>query len=363
MLRRAWRRLVGEWKTLIERPVSGDEMSEAMQQASLPHFGFYLMLGLAAVIATFGLLSDSAPAIIGAMIIAPLMAPIISLSYGVAATNRKLAGRSLVTTVTGTVLVIGLAWLGTQGLGLRIAGSEILNRTTPTLLDLGIAMASGAAAAFAYSRRSIMSSIAGVAIAVALVPPLAVTGIGLAQVQAVGADIGRPLALFGLEQGGREIAAGAFLLFLTNLSGIVVVAGLVFLIQNYGDRLKGGLALIFVAAISLGLLKPLGVSLDRIYVRSQVLSVFARLGQEGQELFTPSAKLFGISVDFRGEVVHVSVTATAARDRVTMIQDRMNLFREKLKQSLKRPVEVDARVVLVDVFQYRSVEEKSGNSE
>ncbi|MEA3410704.1 MAG: DUF389 domain-containing protein, partial [Pseudomonadota bacterium] len=101
MLRRAWRRLVGEWKTLVEKPVSSAEMNEAMQQASIPYFGFYLMLGLAAVIATFGLLSDSSPAIIGAMIIAPLMAPIISLSYAVVANDGQLAGRSMVTMVTG----------------------------------------------------------------------------------------------------------------------------------------------------------------------------------------------------------------------------------------------------------------------
>lgn len=80
---------------------------------------------------------------------------------------------------------------------------------------------------------------AKVAIAVPLVPPLAVTGIGLAQGLAVSADVGDSLRQFGLDRGGYEIAAGSFLLFLTNLSGIIIVAGVVFVSQGYGLWIKG----------------------------------------------------------------------------------------------------------------------------
>ncbi|MEA3411803.1 MAG: DUF389 domain-containing protein, partial [Pseudomonadota bacterium] len=189
---------------------------------------------------------------------------------------------------------------------------------------------------------------------VALVPPLAVTGIGLAQGHAASADVGRSLAQLGLEQGGREIAAGAFLLFLTNLSGIVLVGGVVFVTQGYGTRLRGALALVVVAAVSLGLLHPLGASLNRLYVRSHVLSVFATLAQQNQGLFTRSARLFEVSVDFPGDVVHVRVTASASRERMPDVQESIDLVRKKLKESLERPVEIEARVVLLDVFDYRS---------
>ena len=354
MLKRTWSQLTGQWKTLIEKPVTEVELGRVMAQASIPYFGFYLMLGLATVIATFGLLTNSAPAIIGAMIIAPLMAPILSASYGIVANDWGLFSRSIVTTVTGLILVIALAYLGTQVLGLRIAGSEILNRTQPTLLDLGVAMASGAAAAFAYSRHSIISSIAGVAIAVALVPPLAVTGIGLAQGLAVSADVGDSLNQLGLKGGGYEIAAGSFLLFLTNLSGIIVLAGIVFVSQGYGSRVKGVLSIVVVAVLSVWLLHPLGLSLNRLYVRSQVLSVFAELVHQNPTLFTQAARLQEISVDFREEVVHVSVTATAGHKNVPVVQDRLDLVQKKLTQSLERPVVIAARVVSLDVSNYRS---------
>ena len=353
-LKQTWSRLTESWKTLIEKPVTEAELKQVMARASVPYFGFYLMLGLATIIATFGLLSNSAPTIIGAMIIAPLMAPIISASYGIVASDWGLFSRSIVTTVTGLIMVIVLAYVGTQVLGLRVAGSEILNRTHPTLLDLGIAMASGATAAFAYSRHSIMSSIAGVAIAVALVPPLAVTGIGLAQGLAASADVGDSLNQLGLEGGGYGIAAGSFLLFLTNLSGIVIVAGIVFLSQGYGFWIKGLIAIAVVAALSVGLLQPLGVSLNRLFVRSQVLSVFAEMVHQNPSLFTQAARLQEISVDFREEVVHVTVTATTGHKSVPIVQDRLDRIQNKLSESLERPVIIAAQIVSLDVSNYRS---------
>jgi uncharacterized hydrophobic protein (TIGR00271 family) len=356
----AWRSLTGKYGAVIEKPLSAAELGEAMQQVSIPNFGFYFMLGLATVIATLGLLSNSAPTIIGAMIIAPLMAPIISLSYGMTTTDWPLMGRSVVMVVTGVLMVVVLAYVATLTLGLRVAGSEILSRSFPSLLDLGVAMASGAAAAFAYTRRSIMSTIAGVAIAVALVPPLAVTGIGLAQGAAASADVGKSLAQLGLEEGGKEYAAGSFLLFLTNLTGIVVLAGAVFMVHGYGSWHKAALALFAVAAITLTLVHPLGVSLQRMYVRGQMLSVFVALTEKYPNLFTSSGRLDKILVDFRGEVVHVTVRGTASRVVMGDMQKRFDLIREYLQRSLRRPVVLDANVVAVDVFDYRSVPKTTG---
>jgi uncharacterized hydrophobic protein (TIGR00271 family) len=95
-------------------------------------------------------------------------------------------------------------------IGLKTVDSEILSRTNPTLIDFGIAMAAGMAGAFANSRRSISSALPGVAIAVALVPPLSVVGIGLSL-------------------GQQEITVGSSLLFCTNLICIIFFGGLVFL--------------------------------------------------------------------------------------------------------------------------------------
>ncbi len=174
----------------------------------------------------------------------------MSLSYGLLTFEKGLIGRSIVTVISGAALVALLAYLITMLFGLRITGSEILNRTSPTLIDLAVAMAAGAAAAFANTRRSILSSIAGVAIAVALVPPLAVSGIGLALGDRATAEAGLSLSEFGLYSGGADIALGAFLLFLTNLIGIVAVAILIFASQRHGEWKKALLAASLVAGVS-----------------------------------------------------------------------------------------------------------------
>ena len=113
------------------------------------------------------------------MIIAPLMNPIASLAYALVVLSSRLLERAIFTLLTGILLVIVIAYLTTEILGLTTVGSEILGRTTPNSLDLGVALAAGAAAAFANTRRSIASALPGVAISVALVPPLSVVGIGL----------------------------------------------------------------------------------------------------------------------------------------------------------------------------------------
>ena len=129
-----------------------------MSGNAIPSLGFFLMLGLSAVIATLGLIADSAPAIIGAMIIAPLMAPIVSLAFAMACVDRKLMALSAITILSGTALVIAIAFVGVRIVGAQIAGSEILARTAPSHLDLVIALAAGCAGAFAQTRRTIAST-------------------------------------------------------------------------------------------------------------------------------------------------------------------------------------------------------------
>lgn len=206
-----WHGLKEDSLPRAEDAVPPEELALMMRRASSPTFSFFLMMALATSIATLGLLADSAPAIIGAMIVAPLMAPIMSLAYGLVDFDVRLTVRSAFTVAAGTALVIGFAYVQTLIVGLRIAESEILDRTSPSLIDLGVAVAAGAAAAFAYSRRSIMNSIAGVAIAVAVVPPLAVAGIGLAMGPTATAGVGlTPRPLF---RGCRDRRRGLHALF------------------------------------------------------------------------------------------------------------------------------------------------------
>ncbi len=171
---------------------------------------FAVLLFFATVIATYGVLGDSVATIIGAMIIAPLMTPIMATAAGLVMGNMPRAGRSFLTVVLGVIGVILTAWFITSFLNPTIvsytSNSSIVGRISPSLTDLMVALASGAAGAFAMSRSDVADTLPGVAISISLVPPLCVVGIGLS--------------------GGEwAVASGAMILFLTNFLAILLSGG------------------------------------------------------------------------------------------------------------------------------------------
>jgi uncharacterized hydrophobic protein (TIGR00271 family) len=186
------------------------EVYKTIREGAQPGVDFFVMIGLSAAIATFGLLQNSPAVIIGAMLVAPLMAAIFGLSLGVVRGDMRLLRRAGGATLRGMVLAIAVGALLTFAIPAATPQAEILSRTRPSLLDLGVALAAGAAGAYAVCRAKVSAALPGVAIAAALVPPLATVGIGLA-----------------LRRG--DIAGGALLLFLTNLIAIAAAGGLVFL--------------------------------------------------------------------------------------------------------------------------------------
>jgi uncharacterized hydrophobic protein (TIGR00271 family) len=202
----------------------------------------YIVLVVASsAIATFGLLENNAAVIIGAMIIAPLIFPIQALSFGAIAGNRQLLRRAALSVAIGTILSIVVAAILELLVSLPTLGSEILARSKPTLMDLGIALAAGAVSGFATVRPSISSTIAGTAIAVALMPPICVIGIALAS-------------------GKDNLALGAFLLYATNLFGITLACMIVFRLAGHvksADRTAFATAAVLTAAVAV----PLGAGL------------------------------------------------------------------------------------------------------
>ncbi|MCB9011680.1 MAG: DUF389 domain-containing protein [Actinobacteria bacterium] len=178
---------------------------------------FALFMALSVVIAVVGLMLDSAAVVIGAMLVAPLMSPILGIAAGlVLGWPRSML--SAIATVAVTVSAsIALAW----AVALVIPGaeptSELLSRTAPDIRDLVVALAAGAAGAYALSREDTSTALPGVAVAVALVPPLAAAGMSLA--------LGR-----------GDLASGATLLFATNLLAIILTAALVFVVIGVVSR-------------------------------------------------------------------------------------------------------------------------------
>ncbi len=249
------------------------ELYSALRENARVSQAYLTLMVLATILATLGLFADSAPVIIGAMILAPLMAPIISLAMAVVRQDNGLLAASLKTLGLGMLLALGCAVVMTWLIPLRSITGEIAARLSPTLLDLGVALISGVAGAYAHAREEVARSLAGVAIAVALVPPLAVSGIGLGW-------------------GDWLIFQNSFVLFLTNLFGIVLAGNLTFLALGFGPfgLARRGLlaALVLVAIISV----PLGFGLARMMEEQSVVRAL-----EGQTIADVVVRQVAVHLD------------------------------------------------------------------
>lgn len=218
--------------------------------------GYILMCALSAGIATLGLLQSSTAVVIGAMLISPLMSPIAALGFGFASIDghriREAARVVIVGAVVGILTGMIITWLSP----IRNATPEILARTQPTLLDLAIALFSGIAGGYATVIQRGGTAI-GVAIATALMPPLAVLGYGIGVLQ-------------------PRFALGALLLFLTNLAAITLAFAFVARLSGVARplyKVEWNPRYIFVFIIAfLALGTPLSMTLVRLSYEAQMRS-------------------------------------------------------------------------------------------
>lgn len=224
---RFWARII--WQNLTEWLPSVDKSQQAAvylgaRRDARATIDFYVLILLSTTIAYFGLLQSSSAVIIGAMLIAPLMSPILAMAHSIVQGNMKMLRQAADSTFKGVLLAIGTAVVFSfmlVALGFPItATSEILARTQPNILDLMVAIASGAAAAYAISRKEVASALPGVAIAAALVPPLAVVGYGIGSLR-------------------FDLSAGALLLFVTNLAAIILAGAVTFLLLGFRPSTRG----------------------------------------------------------------------------------------------------------------------------
>ena len=282
----------------------------------------FVVLTLAScAIATFGLLENSVAVIIGAMIIAPLMNPIVAFAYGALAGDFALTRRALATTAVGASIAVATS----TGLGALVTissfGSEIVGRTRPNLLDLAIAIAAGTIAGFVRVRPALSNTLAGTAIAVALMPPLCVVGLTLSH---------------------REfsLALGALLLFGTNFLGIAVACMLVYVVWR-GVRSHNRPAILVTIGVTIALLFPLGASTYELVRESHIES------QIRQELTTNTVTfrhiaLSAASFDWYERPVLVHLTVQSA-DPVTPSQvvDLQTFVAKRTGQAIRLVVDVN----------------------
>ena len=181
---------------------------------------FFLRLIAAAIIATAGVAENSTAAVIGAMLVAPLMSPMLGMTLAATIGSPRDALRTFAQTAFGMIVAIATAVIVTAIIPVAVDMStnpQVLSRTSPRLVDLIIALASGFIAALASMRRDIPDAVPGIAISASIVPPLCVVGAAL-------------------YEGAFSAAAGAFLLFFTNFVAIQVAGAAVFLLMGLGAR-------------------------------------------------------------------------------------------------------------------------------
>lgn len=315
-----------------------EQLEARLEEQSNLSGSFLVLLAGSSLIATLGLFQNSPAVIIGAMIVAPLMRPIVGLSLAGLTADRLLLRRALFTIMVGTLFAVFLAMGLAHVLGHLSVTAEILGRTKPTLLDLGVAFVAGSVGAYCQTDDKLVDSLAGVAIAVALVPPLSVVGIGLAF-------------------GRQEIWSGALLLYATNLVGIAFAGALVFLVMGYSPLKQAGRGLAISGSI-LGLLMiPLGFSMYELVLENVLSKKIETVLKERTHTFK------GLSledVEVRRFKRPMVVTATVSGADVNISSTQVGLVQEFLKRETN--VEVDFRLRIIPSREVRAYEvTPSGN--
>jgi uncharacterized hydrophobic protein (TIGR00271 family) len=306
--------------------------------SSSPGMDYFILILLSCTIATFGLLTNSAAVIIGAMLVAPLMSPILSLSMASISGLSRLFKRSLVAIVEGSGIAILLsaliAFLSYRlPFGVTAAiPNEVLARTSPSPMDLGIAVAGGAAAAYALAHPRLTAALPGVAIATALMPPLCVIGFGIAFMNS-------------------SIIFGASLLFVTNLVAIAFAGILTFASMGFGPRnmketskisrsLSISTFLVLVIGLLLAALAWNTISEARLYSQARTIIL------NSIDRYT-TANLIDLNITSESDVKNISVTLRTTRDLTYAEVEEMQT---EIAEELHSPVALEIIVVPMQIL-------------
>lgn len=197
------------------------QTEEQLQHYTKPSTHFFILMILSSSMATLGLLLNNAAIVIGAMVIAPLITPLFGFGLSTLLFRIKTMGLSFLSILLGTIVGFLTALITAVGMnvlepGALVSTHEIIIRTSPNTFYLFVAILSGIAGAYAYGRPEVSERIIGIAIAVALIPPLAVSGVGMAMQDWI-------------------ITIQSLLLYLLNLAGILFGSIITFIILGFGN--------------------------------------------------------------------------------------------------------------------------------
>lgn len=198
-----------------------EEDKKAAVQSLIKHSSsspnYFFMIVLSILMATFGFLLNSSSVIIGSMLIAPMLYPILSLAMGLIISDSRLIGRSFLTIVKSILWTVGIAFVAALLFGYNLDvefSSELVSRMVPSVLYFGVSIVAGLAASFAMAKPAVNETLPGVAISVSLIPPLAAVAIGISKLN-------------------LSMVTGAATLFGFNVLGILLAAMVSFSLMQF----------------------------------------------------------------------------------------------------------------------------------
>jgi len=306
-----------------------EQVIKLVTDGSVPHLGFYALISAATIIASLGLIQNSAAVVIGAMLVSPLMSPIFGMATGIVRGNTPLFMRALRAEFGGVALAIFFGMVFGALPLLTELTPQIKARLEPNLLDLLVAVFAGVAGTWAMVDERISPVLPGVAISTAIIPPLAVCGICLSQ----GAFTG---------------AQGAFLLFFANFLAILMVASLIFWrvglgAESVGPLRKQVLRPIYVTAACLlvvaGLLTQTLLKMLELRHRTEIV----------RQVLTESVgthPIFSIvDLEHRESDGTVRVVATLRTSR-GLSPDKVAQFEKEISKRIRMPIELTASCLI-----------------
>lgn len=277
---------------------------------------YAFLIVISAAISLLGLLMPSVAVLIGAMLLSPLMMPIIGLGFGIATFDTREIRRAATALLAGAAIAILLSTVFVTLSPVQTITSEIAGRTRPTLFDLLVALLSAVAGAYALIRGR-GNTVVGVAIAIALMPPLAVVG-------------------FGIATANWTVFSGALLLFLTNAVTIALTAAIVARVYGFGRHLShqhtGWQVILFCGAIGV-LSIPLGAALRQIAFES----VAQRQARDTiRARFPDTSRLGQLDIDYAAKPIRIRAVVFTPH----LESQADTLLAADLRQRLGQPIDL-----------------------
>lgn len=255
--------LMRQWLQKTASTINHESVIKDIAQETDVSAGYFLMLSVANLIALSGLITNSAPVIIGAMLISPLMGPILSFGFAFTTGAKQIWKRSVRKIAVSIIVTLVVAALASFLSPMKEITQEMLSRTRPNLYDLIIAFLAGSAGAAALcTKKNYLTVVPGVAIATAVIPPLSVAG-------------------FGIGVWNYNLFFGGFFLFFTNFVAVTIATGIVFFVYGFRPKmitetdlsqLRKRLAYLgtVLFIISIPLIYTLQVSIREVRLRSEM---------------------------------------------------------------------------------------------